>query len=194
MSEKSLDDEAALINAAKANLHEFGELYKRYYPRVYTYALYRISNPQSADDITAQVFERAIRKINTYQSGSGSFAGWLFAIAHNTVNNHLRSSRLRRWVSLDILTNRTTETPSLEELACRNEQLHQLMILIGHLSHQERDILALKFGAGLTNRRIAELTGLTESNIGVIIYRTIGKLRNQFSTQERKHEQAKERG
>ena len=58
------------------------------------------------------------------------------------------------------------------------------MPLIKELDDRERDLLALKFGAGLTNRRIARLTGLTESNVGVILYRTLHHLREQLREEE----------
>ena len=194
MIEQALVDEEAIINAAKTNSDAFGKLYEQYQQRVFSYVLYRVADTQSADDLTAQIFERALRKITTYQPNRGVFAVWLFAIARNTVNNHLRAKRLRQWVTLDLLSNRSTETMSVEELVCQDEQIQQLLALITQLSSQERDLLALKFGAGLTNRRIAELSGLTESNVGVMVYRTIRKLRDQFSNGESKHEQAASRG
>lgn len=188
MIEQALVDEEAIINAAKTNSDAFGKLYEQYQQRVFSYVLYRVADAQSADDLTAQIFERALRKIAAYQPTRGAFAVWLFTIARNTVNNHLRTKRLRQWVTLDLLSNHCTEAMSLEEVVCQGEQLHQLLALVAQLSSQERDLLALKFGAGLTNRRIAELSGLTESNVGVIVYRTIRKLRDQFSKGESKHE------
>jgi RNA polymerase sigma-70 factor (ECF subfamily) len=56
------------------------------------------------------------------------------------------------------------------------------------LPERERDILGLKFAVGYTNRAIAELTGLTESNIGVIVHRAIGELRLQLRAEEDSHE------
>lgn len=188
MIEQALVDEEAIINAAKTHSDAFGKLYEQYRQRVFSYVIYRVTEAQTADDLTAQIFERALRKIATYQPDRGAFAVWLFTIARNTVNNHLRAKRLRQWVMLDLLSNHSAETMSLEELVCQDEQVQQLLALVAQLSSQERDLLALKFGAGLTNRRIAELSGLTESNIGVMVYRTIRKLRDQFSYGEDKHE------
>ena len=188
MIEQALVDEEAIINAAKTNSDAFGKLYEQYQQQVFRYIFYRVGDAPSAEDLTAQVFERALRKIATYQPTRGAFAVWLFAIARNAVNNHLRAKRVRQWVTLDIFSNHSTETTSLEELVCQDEQLQQLLALVAQLSSQERDLLALKFGGGLTNRRIAELASLTESNVGVMVYRTLRKLRNQFSNEESNHD------
>jgi RNA polymerase sigma-70 factor (ECF subfamily) len=76
----------------------------------------------------------------------------------------------------------------VEEIATDNELLRELLPLIGNLPERERDILALKFGAEMTNRSIAGITGLTESNVGVILYRTLRRLRDQL--QENDDEQS----
>jgi RNA polymerase sigma-70 factor (ECF subfamily) len=176
------DDEQVLIARAQAEPAAFTAIYDLYFSRIYSYVLYRLQDAQVADDITSQVFERVITKIKTYRPNRGPFAPWIFAIARNTINSHLRASRVRRWVSLDATTSQATSSPMLEEIAIRNEQMARLMELVANLDDRSRDLIALKFGAGLTNRRIAELTGLSESNVGVILYRAIGRLRNQLES------------
>lgn len=173
-------DEQVLVARAQAEPAAFTAVYDLYFSRIYNYVLYRLQDAQAADDITAQVFERLLAKINTYQPERGPFAPWLFTIARNTINSHLRSQQLRRWVSLDMVASQAIPSATLEEIAIRNEQLARLMAIIAKMDDRSRDLIALKFGAGLTNRRIAELTGLSESNVGVILYRAIGHLRDQL--------------
>jgi RNA polymerase sigma factor (sigma-70 family) len=117
---------------------------------------------------------------HTYRPERGAFAPWLFSVARNTLNSHLRAQQMRRWVSLGAVTEQATPAATLEEIAIRNEQLAQMMAVIAKMDERSRDMIALKFGAGLTNRRIAQLTGLSESNVGVILYRAIGHIRNQI--------------
>ena len=181
----SLHDEQAIVIRAKADPSAFAELYDHYFPRIYRYALYRLQDAQAADDITAQVFEKTLANIDRYRPARGSFGAWIFAIARNTINKHLRARKVRRWVSLDAVTHQPIENSlSVEEIVVRNERLARLMPLIKELDDRERELLALKFGAGLTNRRIAQLTGLTESNVGVILYRTLHHLREQLREEE----------
>jgi RNA polymerase sigma-70 factor (ECF subfamily) len=75
----------------------------------------------------------------------------------------------------------------VEEIATGNELLTELLPLIGNLPERERDILSLKFGAEITNRNIAKITGLTESNVGVILYRTLRRLRDQLQENDDAH-------
>ena len=115
----------------------------------------------------------------------GPFAAWIFTIARNAINKHLRARRLRRWISLDTVAHQPLpDALSVEEIAIWNEQRARLMPLLAELDQRQRDLLALKFGAGLTNRRIAELTGLTESNVGVILYRTLHHLREKLREED----------
>ena len=68
------------------------------------------------------------------------------------------------------------------------EERDRLLAALARLPARERDLIGLKFAAGLTNRRIADLTGLTESNVGVILYRTIRRLRTDLDPQEPAHD------
>jgi RNA polymerase sigma-70 factor (ECF subfamily) len=180
-----LYDEQELAIRAKADSSAFAELYDHYFPRVYGYALYRLQDAQAADGVTAQTFEKTLTNIKRYQPARGSFGAWIFAIARNTINKHLRAQKVRRWVSLDAVSHQLVEdSPSVEEIVARDEMLARLMPLIKELDGRKRDLLAFKFGAGLTNRRIAQLTGLTESNVGVILYRTLHHLREQLREED----------
>lgn len=137
-----------------------------------------------ADDVTAQVFERALVNIDSYRPERAPSAAWLFAIARNGVNDYLRAQKRGRWLSLEALRDRASAEPRPEEVAIRNETRAELLAAVARLSDRERDRIGLKFGAGLTNRRIADLTGLGESNVGVILYRAVRRLRAELSAKE----------
>ena len=179
-----LPNEAALAARAMAEPAAFVAIYDHYFPRVYNYVRYRVREADAADDTTSEVFERAWSNMGRYRSERAPFAVWLFAIARNAVNDHLRARWRRRWLSLDALRDRPGSDPQPEEIAARNETRARLLLAVAHLSERERDILGLKFGAGLTNRNIGELAGLSESNVGVILYRAVRRLRAELSTTE----------
>jgi RNA polymerase sigma-70 factor (ECF subfamily) len=176
-----LPNELALVAQATAEPAAFAAIYDHYFPRVYNYVRYRVRDAETADDVTAQVFERALVSISSYRPERGPFAPWLFAIARNAVNDHLRAQRRRRWLSLEVLRDRASAEPQPEEVAIRSEIHAELVAAAASLNDRERDLIALKFAAGLTNRRIAELTGLSESNVGVILYRAMQRLRAELS-------------
>jgi RNA polymerase sigma-70 factor (ECF subfamily) len=134
----------------------------------------------AADDLTARIFERALANIDQYRPERRPFGVWLFAIARNAVSDHLRAQQRRRWLSLDVLRNQASARPQPEEVIVHDETCAELVEAIARLGDRERDIIALKFAAGLTNRRIARLCGLSASNVGAILYRTIRKLRDEL--------------
>jgi RNA polymerase sigma-70 factor (ECF subfamily) len=183
-----LPNELALVARATAEPAAFAAIYDHYFPRVYNYVRYRVGDVEAADDLTAQVFERTLVNIGRYRPERAPFAAWLFAIARNAVSDYLRAQRRRRWFSLEMLRDRSSAEPQPEEVAIGNETRAELLAAVARLSDRERDLIALKFAAGLTNRRIAELTGLSYSNVGVILYRAVRRLRAELNVKEGDHE------
>ncbi|MCG2770213.1 MAG: sigma-70 family RNA polymerase sigma factor [Anaerolineae bacterium] len=183
-----LPNELALVSRARVEPAAFAAVYDHYFPRVYNYVRYRVNDPATADDLTAQVFERVLARIRGYNPERAPFAAWLFAIARNAVSDHLRAHKRRRWLALDVLSGRFSAEPKPEEILVRKEGHAELLAAVARLSDRQRNLIGLKFGAGLTNRRIAELTGLSESNVGVILYRTMRRLRAEMSAEECDHE------
>ena len=160
----------------------FVRLFDEYFPRVYNYAHYRCGDAETADDLAAQTFERAFSRLEQYDPQRGPFGAWLFAIARNLVNDHLRRLQQRACLPIEKFENCPALTASPEESLIQVEAQAELMAALAHLNERERDLLSLKFAAGLTNRRIAELTGLSEGNVGVIVYRALGHLRVILAT------------
>jgi RNA polymerase sigma-70 factor, ECF subfamily len=156
---------------------EFLALYDVYFRRVYNYARYRCGDAHTADDLTAAIFERALARLCDFRPQRGSFGSWLFAIARSIVSHHLRSEYTRRTLPLDDIYEIADGDPTPEERLIHSEVQNNLLAALVHLSDRDRDLLSLKFAARLTNRRIAEITGLSDNNVGIILYRAINKLR-----------------
>ena len=144
-------------------------------PRLYNFFRYRIGDNSVAEDLTAQTFERAWRARHQYQSDVGGFSQWLFGIARNLAIDHLRR-RTPMIHPLDDAMNVASgfSVESIIEANQNNDQLHQI---VQELAPDEQELLALKYGAGLTNRTIAALTGESESNVGTRLHRIVKKLR-----------------
>jgi len=177
-------DESAIVSRAKADPRAFADLYDRYFAPVYNYVRYRVGDPETADDVTAQVFERALSRIGTYDPDKGRFAAWLFTIARNRVSTSLARRRRWRWLSLDVVRGRASDGPAQDDQTIRSETHDRLLAAMRGLSPREREILGLRFAAGFTNREIAVLIGLKETNVGVIVYRSIRRLRAALEVQE----------
>jgi RNA polymerase sigma-70 factor (ECF subfamily) len=168
MSEAALMAEPAPTTTAPADTFE--ELYRRAFPRVYAYVATLLRDASAAEEVTAQSFERAYRKRRQYKPGRGSADAWLFGIARNAALDELR--RLGRRAALEAEPE-DAAAPGEERLVLRAAVRTALATLEPH----ERDLVALKFSAGLTNAEIAGVIGASESNAGTRLHRVIEKLR-----------------
>jgi RNA polymerase sigma-70 factor, ECF subfamily len=159
---------------AASHTEAFAELYERTFPRVYAYVASLLRDRSAAEDVTAQAFERAYRKRRSYRAARGSIDAWLFGIARNAALDELRRRKRRATLEADP---EDTASPSPEdhaELALRRETVRAAL---ASLDGQERDLIALKFAGGLANAEIARVLGMSESNVGTRLHRTITKLR-----------------
>ena len=155
---------------------DWSAVYAEEMPRVFNYFRYRGFERATAEDLTSAVFEKAWRARERYRKDRAAISTWLLAIARNVAIDHFRRSRPA--LPLDEASLRDEGTP--ETAALREAQSRRLRALLGALSERERELLALKYGAGATNRAIATITGLSESNVGTILHRTVGALRDRW--------------
>jgi RNA polymerase sigma factor (sigma-70 family) len=178
-------DESQLAEKAADSAAAFGELYQRTYERIYNYVRYRVSDRETTEDLTAQVFEQLLVHIGDYDADRAPFEAWMFGFARNLVNRHQRTRQKRRWLPLEAIRGRRDEWKGVEELVIQSETENRLLEAIKTLDERQRDLLGLKFAAGLSNRKIAALTDLSESNVGVILFRAIHRLRVEMGWQDR---------
>jgi RNA polymerase sigma-70 factor (ECF subfamily) len=156
---------------------DFEQLYRLELPRVYNFFRYRVGDGQLAEDLTSETFEKAWRNRHRYKRDLAAFSTWLFTIARRVAIDHYRKNRPE--TRLDELSHLTTNE-TVEDRAQKQADFARLSILLARLADRERELVALKFGAGLTNRAIADLTGLSVSNVGVILHRAIQALREDW--------------
>jgi RNA polymerase sigma-70 factor, ECF subfamily len=164
-------------STSPANAATFEALYREQVPHIYNFFRYRFGDNALAEDLTAATFEKAWQKRGQYRRDLSAFTTWLFTIARRVAIDHYRRPQIE--VALDEARSLTLgETP--EELIQRQADLRRLNFLLARLADRERELVALKYGAGLTNRVIANLSGLTESNVGVILHRAVQTLREEW--------------
>jgi RNA polymerase sigma-70 factor (ECF subfamily) len=178
------DADDVLLEMARNSPDGFAALYDCYAPRVFTYIRYRVEDIPTAEDLTAQAFEQVLIHLPRFHSDKAPFGAWLFGIVRHTVSHHRRAQQRQRWLSLDAILHRASDDPLPEAESISNETHRGLLRAVACLSERERDLLALKFAAGLNNRHIARLTGLSESNVGVVLFRSLKRLRSMLNEQE----------
>jgi len=159
---------------------DFEEIYRGFVRPVYAFVAYRIDSRSDAEDVTATTFEKAWRASGRFDPAKGSVSTWIFTIARNCLNDHLRSqSRRPSTVELDEEQQDGVESDPVEQFQAQ-EMRRELRDALGSLSANEREVVALKFGGSLNNREIGRLLNITESNVGTILYRSLMKLKNQL--------------
>ena len=155
------------------------QAFERYYPAVFRYFRYRGADPETANDLASSTFEQALKNLSSYDPHKGQIQTWLFAIAHNLGINHWKAEKQTAPLDDDLPI---PDDPPLEQGLILIQDKEQVLQALQFLDLRAREILALKFGGLISNRQIAGLTNLTESNVGVILYRSILKLRTLLAS------------
>ena len=160
---------------------DWDAVYVEQMPRVYNFFRYRVGDGAEAEDLTSATFERAWRARGRYRAEQAGIATWLFTIARRVAIDHYRSRRPH--VALEEAGELAAPGSAEDEAVRRSDGEHLLRLLAG-LPERPRELLALKYGAGLTNRAIARVLGLGESNVGTILHRTLADLRARWDRKE----------
>lgn len=156
----------------------FEALYAEYLPKVYNYVCYRVDDVKTAEDITAEVFERALAHLQSYRADKGAFSTWIFRIAHNLISNRFRSARRQPdVVDIDSLPDLQMSSDSPEQAAIESEWVHHLRACMRQLPERDQEVLALKFGSGLGNQEIAGALKIKPNHVAVILHRALQQLR-----------------
>jgi RNA polymerase sigma-70 factor, ECF subfamily len=146
-------------------------------PRIYNFFRYRVGDDRLAEDLTAETFEKAWRNRHRYRHNLAAFSTWLFTIAKRVAVDTFRKPHHE--VPLEAAIH-IADDESVESLVQKRSDFEQLSALLAQLTDRERELVALKYGASLTNRAIADLTGISESNVGTILQRVTQKLRAEL--------------
>lgn len=161
-------------STAASSWRRFEALYRSSRDDVYAYVCTLLRDPAAAEDVTALAFERAFRRRRTFDRRRGEERAWLFGIARNAALDELR--RRRRVAALLTDPEDAAEVQDADgaEVALRRTAVQAAL---AKLPAREREIVALKFHAGMSNAELARVLGITESNAGTLLYRTMEKLR-----------------
>lgn len=159
---------------------EFENIYEACFKKVYNFVAYRINNHHDTDELVSQIFEKVITKYDAYDDSRSPVEAWVIGIAKNVVNDYFRKRKRRVFESLDTVREFVTGYGRPDDIAVKNEENEALIRALCKLSDKERTIVSMKYAAELKNKDIAKIMNLSESNIGVILYRSIAKIRKEY--------------
>jgi RNA polymerase sigma-70 factor (ECF subfamily) len=164
----------AIDQAPTSVAASFEALYRTSADAVYAYAASLLRDRSAAEEVTAAAFERAFRKQRSFDPRRGTQRAWLFGIARNAALDELRRRKRRAALEVEPEDAAGASADEHAEHALRREVVRAALAT---LEPGERDLVALKFSGGLSNREIARVIGASESNAGTRLHRVIEKLR-----------------
>jgi len=174
----------ALTGTGQRLPQDFEGWYHAHRPTVYRYVRFRTATREAAEDVTSEVFLKALRSLHRYDSSLASPRTWLLRIARNAVTDHLRALRRRGslHVSLDRVPDLVAEVPSQEERLLKQERIQKLLNGNQTLRRTDQEILSLRYGAGLGNGEIAEALGISQNAVAVRLHRALKRLKKAIDT------------
>ena len=161
---------------------DFDSWYRDHQSSVYRYIRFRVATREAAEDVTSEVFMKALRSLHRYDENRASPRTWLLRIARNAVTDHLRALRRRGslHVSLDRIPDLVADVPSPEERMVKQERIQRLLNGSQTLRKADQEILSLKYGAGLDNGEIAEHLDISNNAVAVRLHRALKRLKSSI--------------
>jgi RNA polymerase sigma-70 factor, ECF subfamily len=157
---------------------DWDQIYAEELPRVLNFFRYRLGPAADVEDLTARTFEKAWRARHRYRRDLSGFSTWLLTIARNVAIDHLRARH--RYEPLGVASAVPSPHHTPEQQAVHQSEAERLAALLATLEPRQRELIAMKYGADMTNRAIAHATGLSESNVGTILHRAVESLRGRW--------------
>jgi len=176
--------DAELVRAAQAgDAASFGRLYEKYFDKVYGYLSFKMGNATEAEDVTEQVFLKAIESLGGYKWTGVPFQAWLFRIAHNLMVDALRRKGRRPSEPLDQAMHLTDTRPSTDPEAMLAQTLTRegLTQAMDRLTELQKQVISLKFAGGLSNAEVANLMGKTEGAVKSLQHAALAALQRHLS-------------
>lgn len=179
INEMQLAEEQKWIAASQQDIRAFGKLYDFYYKRIFLFVFKRMEDEETAADVTAQIFMKAMTNISKYTFQGVPFSAWLYRIALNEINMYYRQNKLNATESIESkqiadMVEETDETYS-------EEKLEQLKSALKRLSPDDLQLVSLRFFEQMSFKEVADIVGITENNAKVKVYRILERMKKFFT-------------
>lgn len=172
-----------MIAAAKRNPKHFEPLYRNYYEPIFRFVYKRLNSMDQAQDVTSQVFLKALQNLSKYQSRGLPFGAWLYRIALSEVNNAYRENKAQRTLNIDtVALNHMME--ELEEHRS-DAQRQQLVEGLRNLRDDDLQLIEMRFFEKRPFKEVAQILDITENNAKVRLYRALDRLKQLIATPDK---------
>ena len=169
------DEESLVRRAQQHDQQAFAQLYEEHFDKIYRYVALRIRDRAEAEDITQQVFLKALRSISSFRWKGIAFSAWLFRIAHNQMVDYLRKKTKQAAVPIDEVQVSVSSDPQL--LLEQRLNIEQLISATKRLTEAQREVISLRFAGELPIAQVARVMGKSEGSIKALQHSAIVALR-----------------
>jgi len=161
--------EDELVERARSDADAFGELYDRYFGQIYRFTYSRLRDQDAAEEVTQEVFMKALRAMPRYRPSGHPFSAWLYQISANAIADHFRQ---RRTVSsLDAAIEVVDPSRPVADRVVETEEARRVWAAIDGLPEQQRIAMTLKLGEDLKLAQIGVIMGKSEGAVKLLIHR-----------------------
>ena len=176
-NESKAADDGQLIAEAFSDPAVFVKLYRRYYDSVFRYCVHRLFERQAAEDITGEVFLRVVENLGRFRGNERQFRNWLYKIATNAVNDHLRRTARRDGLYINSSEQTNNKVDDCEE---STEKLALLREAVLSLKPRYQTIITLRFFENMKLTEVAEVLGSSPGTVRSQLSRALAKLRKKL--------------
>jgi RNA polymerase sigma-70 factor (ECF subfamily) len=171
--------EDQLVERAKSDADAFGELYDHYFGQIYRFAYSRTRDRDAAEEVTQEVFMKALRAMPRYRPSGHPFSSWLYQISANAIADHFRQRRPQ--ASLDDAAIEIVDpTRPVAERVVESAEAARVWEAIDSLPEQQRTAMTLKLGEDLKLAQIGEIMGKSEGAVKLLVHRGMVTVRQRL--------------
>lgn len=175
----SRTQEEQLVERAKGDPDAFGELYDHYFGQIYRFVYSRLREQDAAEDVTSDVFFKALRALPRYKSAGHPFSAWLYQIAANAISDHYRAKKSH--ADLDEAVAVADPSRPVAERVIESDEARRVWEAIDSLPEQQRTAMTLKLGEDLKLAQIGQIMGKSEGAIKLLIHRGMVNVRQRLN-------------
>ncbi|MCI0441503.1 MAG: RNA polymerase sigma factor [Chloroflexi bacterium] len=175
---RAYDVEGLVKLAQEGDAASFAALYERFYDQIYRYVAFKTSNATEAEDITGEVFVKMLESISSFRWQGYPFSSWLFRIAHNLVIDSFRRKGRKKTVSLDaVASTASASSADLDGHLDMKLAMKEVQRAMGGLTSLQREVISLRFAAGLSVAETAKAVGKKENAVKALQHAGLKKLK-----------------
>ncbi|HLT80188.1 MAG TPA: sigma-70 family RNA polymerase sigma factor [Cyclobacteriaceae bacterium] len=179
MTDDEIRQEYAILKRSVRHPEAFGELYEKYFDRIFNYIYRQTDDEQLTADLTSQTFLNALRNAASFEYRGIPVSAWIYRIASNEVNKHYRRLKRERVFSLE--EEKVRELMEASDEGWDEELVNRLLDYMKDLPTEMLEVLELRFFEGKDFREIAYILDITESGAKMRTYRALDRLRKKFN-------------